>query len=116
MHAAGSEEDVFNEWSAARAEMALLRHRAYSADDSIQILEMNVTGLEASNAQFERSLPRVEAEVARLQAEVRDLEERCRWQSIPVPRMEPVRLRAEEELLAFFRRTSLRKDDADGNR
>jgi chromosome segregation ATPase len=72
-HRARTTGQISNEWSAARAEMARLRHRAYSADEGIRSLQMNARGLEASNGQFQRSLPQVETEVARLQAEVDEL-------------------------------------------
>ncbi|MDR7555783.1 MAG: hypothetical protein QN157_09255 [Armatimonadota bacterium] len=98
-------EETVNSWSAARAELALLRHRAYLADDAARTLRMNVTGLEASNTQYRRSLPAVEAEVARLEAEIRDLEAQCIRRGLPVPAPEPVEPPPAAAPLDFFRRT-----------
>jgi hypothetical protein len=103
-------EETVNSWGAARAELALLRHRAYLADDAARTLRMNVTGLEASNAQYRRSLPAVEAEVARLAAEVRDLEARCVRRGVPVPAQEPAAPMPAATLLDFFRRTRAADD------
>lgn len=59
-------EDAYGEWAAARAELSALRHRAYLADEAIRTLRMNIAGLEASNAQFERSLSQQRARQDRL--------------------------------------------------
>lgn len=64
-----------NEWSAARAELAVLRHRAYIADEAIRSLRLNVTGLEASNRQFQRSLADQRARRDRLREELRRLDD-----------------------------------------
>lgn len=89
LHAPGTcgptAEETMNAWGAARAELALLRHRAYLADESVRTLRMNVTALEAANAQYRRSLPAVEAELARLSTEVRTLEARCDEQGMTPP-------------------------------
>lgn len=49
-------EETYNEWAAARAEFAVLRHRVYAASEAIRTMKMNITGLQAKNAQYERSL------------------------------------------------------------
>lgn len=67
-------EQLHNEWSAARAEMAILRHRAYLADEAIRTLRLNITGLEASNAQYQRSLAIQRARHDRLRRAVAELE------------------------------------------
>ncbi len=59
-------EQLYNEWAAARAELSALRHRAYIADEAIRNLRLNITGLEASNSQFQRSFPQQRARRERL--------------------------------------------------
>ncbi len=53
---------------AARAELALLRHRAFSAGEAVRDLQMTITGLTASIAQAERSLAVLQPLVAQLRA------------------------------------------------
>ncbi|MBI4277993.1 MAG: hypothetical protein HY660_06015 [Armatimonadetes bacterium] len=53
---------------AARGELAQLRHRAFLADDAMQTLEMNVTGLTASIDQFHRSIASMQRQVDSLRA------------------------------------------------
>lgn len=67
-------EQVDAEWSAARAEMAILRHRAYLADEAIRTLRLNITGLAASNDQFRRSLALQRGRRDRLREAVAGLE------------------------------------------
>lgn len=59
-------EEVRDEWSAARSELAVLRHRAYLAEDAIRTLRLNITGLEKSNLQFRASLAHQRARRERL--------------------------------------------------
>jgi DNA repair ATPase RecN len=75
--------EVFNEWAAARAELASLRHRAYLADEAIRGLQMNITGLEATNAQFQESLALQEARRARLRRVVAELEAQLGGEASP---------------------------------
>jgi FtsZ-binding cell division protein ZapB len=51
-----SAEETYDDWAAARAEMAILRQRVYSATEAIRTLKMNTAGLEASNNQYRQSL------------------------------------------------------------
>ncbi len=67
-------EETYNEWAAARAELAVLRHRAYIAYEAIRSLQMNITGLEAKNQQFERSIAMQQARQKRLRRALVDLE------------------------------------------
>jgi len=67
-------DQLHNEWSAARAELAILRHRAYLADEAIRTLRLNITGLEASNSQYQRSLAMQRARRDRLRQAVAELE------------------------------------------
>jgi chromosome segregation ATPase len=67
-----------DEWSAARAELAVLRHRAYVADEAIRTLKLNITGLEATNRQFERSLAQQRARRAALRRELERMDGRAR--------------------------------------
>ncbi len=61
-----SAEEIYNEWAAARAEMAILRQRAYTAAEAIRTLKLNTTGLEASNNQYRQSLAVQRARLDRL--------------------------------------------------
>ncbi|MDR7417646.1 MAG: hypothetical protein QN178_01895 [Armatimonadota bacterium] len=73
-----SPDEVYNEWAAARAEMAVLRHRAYVAAEAIRSLSLNITGLTASNSQYQRSLAVQRARRDRLRRAVADLEAQAR--------------------------------------
>ncbi|MDQ7850840.1 MAG: hypothetical protein QN152_09760 [Armatimonadota bacterium] len=105
--------EVFNEWAAARAELAALRHRAYLADEAIRGLQMNITGLEATNAQFRESLAQQEARRARLQ---RTLTEREAQLGAAVSSDRPqagpasVRPAAADALRAFWRQRRNRSE------
>lgn len=66
-------EQTYNEWAAARAEYAVLRYRAYIAFEAIRTLKMNIAGLEAKNAQYERSLQLQYARRERLRQELAEL-------------------------------------------
>ncbi|MDQ7829649.1 MAG: hypothetical protein QN122_12975 [Armatimonadota bacterium] len=115
LHAPGpgdpTAEETVNAWGAARAELALLRHRAYLADESVRTLRMNVTALEAANAQYRRSLPAVEAEVARLAAAVRALEARCDEQGVTPPPEAPRQPAAAVGPLDVFHRLRAARRD-----
>ncbi|MDR7521213.1 MAG: hypothetical protein QN168_01995 [Armatimonadota bacterium] len=67
-------EQIQNEWMAARAEMAVLRQRAYIADEAIRTLRLNLTGLERSNRQFEVSIRQQRARRDRLRQALTDRE------------------------------------------
>lgn len=67
-------EETYNEWAADRAELAVLRHRAYIAYEAIRSLQMNITGLGAKNQQFERSIAMQQARQERLRRALADLE------------------------------------------
>lgn len=67
-------EEAYNEWAAARAELAVLRHRAYVAYEAIRSLKMNITGLEAKNSQFVRSLQMQHTRRERLRQALAELE------------------------------------------
>jgi hypothetical protein len=69
-------EAAHNEWSAARAELAVLRHRAYVADEAIRSLRLNITGLEATNRQFRHSLAQQRARRDHLREELRRVDGR----------------------------------------
>jgi FtsZ-binding cell division protein ZapB len=69
-----SEEETYDDWAAARAEMAILRQRIYSAIEAIRTLKMNTAGLEASNKQYQRSLAVQRDRRDRLRREVAELE------------------------------------------
>lgn len=71
-------EQIQSEWMASRAEMAVLRQRAYTADEAIRALKMNITGLERSNRQFEVSLPQQRARRDRLRQALTDREQGVR--------------------------------------
>lgn len=97
--------EVFNEWAAARAELAALRHRAYLAGEAIRGLQMNTTGLEATNAQFQESLALQEARRARLLRTLAELEAQLAAPSHgqPQPQDAPDQATAAEALRAFWR-------------
>jgi hypothetical protein len=61
-------DDPLAALGAARAELALLRHRVFAAMEAIRDLQMNITGLTASIAQAERSLAVLQPLVDRLRA------------------------------------------------
>jgi hypothetical protein len=61
-----SSEETYNEWAAARAEYAVLRHRAYTASEAIRTMKMNISGLQPKNAQYKRSLQQQYARRERL--------------------------------------------------
>ncbi|MDQ7819044.1 MAG: hypothetical protein QN173_05930 [Armatimonadota bacterium] len=65
-HADGHEHGAADALGAARAELALLRHRVFEAREAVRDLQMNVTGLTASIAQAEKSLALLEPLVGRL--------------------------------------------------
>lgn len=69
-------EETYNEWAAARAELAVLRHRAYSATEASRTMKLNLAGLEAKNAQFRRSLQTQYARRDRLRKAVAEQEQR----------------------------------------
>lgn len=77
-------EETYNEWAAARAEYAVLRHRAYIASEAIRTLTMNIAGLKAKNAQFERSLQQQYARRERLRQALEDLEPQLHHPASPV--------------------------------
>lgn len=77
-------ETVHNEWSAARAELAVLRHRAYVADEAVRSLRLNVTGLAAANRQFPRSIADQQARRDRLREALRRVDGRGDG-GVPVP-------------------------------
>ncbi len=95
--------EVFNEWAAARAELAALRHRAYLADEAIRGLQMNITGLEATNAQFQESLALQEARRVRLRRMLAELEAQLAAPSHDQPQDAPHQASAAEALRAFWR-------------
>lgn len=80
-----SAEQIHNEWSAARGEMAILRHRAYLADEAIRTLRLNIAGLEASNSQYQRSLAIQRARRDRLRQAVAALEASLSGRSFELP-------------------------------
>jgi hypothetical protein len=75
-------EDVYHAWAAARTELAALRHRAYLADEAIRGLHLNITGLEASNAQFAFSLRRQETRRDLLRHTLAELQDHARERGI----------------------------------
>jgi hypothetical protein len=70
---ARSAEETYEAWASARAEMAILRQRAYIAAEAIRSLTMNITGLSASNDQYRRSLAFQRARRNRLRRRIADL-------------------------------------------
>jgi len=96
-------EEVRNELGAARGELAALRHRAFTADDAIQALRMNVTGFEKSLDQFARTLPRLQHEHDVLQARCAALAEEAARRGIEVPPEEPEPAPVQRSFLDFYR-------------
>jgi chromosome segregation ATPase len=99
-----SEEEARNELGAARGELAVLRHRAYMADDGIRTLKMNVTGFEKSLEQFEKSLPRMEREHQELEAQLDGLLAEAARRGIVIEPEEPEPVTAQRSLIEFYRR------------
>jgi hypothetical protein len=98
-----SPEEARNELGAARGELAVLRHRAYMADDGIKTLRMNVTGFEKSLEQFERSLPRLQREEHELQARLAQLLADASRRGVQLDPEEPEPISAQRSLIDFYR-------------
>lgn len=98
-----SPEEAQNELGAARGELAVLRHRAYMADDGSKTLRMNVTGFEKSLEQFERSLPRLQREEAELRAQLTQLLVEAGRRGIEIEPEEPEPVSAQRSLIDFYR-------------
>ncbi len=74
VHAPTSAGDPVDALGAARAEVARLRHRVFSATEAVRDLQMNITGLTASIQQAQKSLVTLEQIVADLKRQAaRDL-------------------------------------------
>lgn len=66
VHVDVTQDDAVHALGTARAELALLRHRVYSAGEAVRDPQLNITGLTASIAQAEKSLVTLEQTVADL--------------------------------------------------
>ncbi len=66
VHVDIGEGDPVHALGTARAELARLRHRAFTASEAVRDLGMNISGLTASIAQAERSLVTLEQRVIEL--------------------------------------------------
>lgn len=98
-----SPEQVSDELGAARAELAVLRHRAFTAGEAIRALRMNATGFEKSLEQFTRTIPRLEREEQALRARLQQLLDRAAQLGIDVAPEEPEPPSPRRSLVAFFR-------------
>ncbi len=66
VHMEAESGDPVDALGAARAELARLRHRVFSASEAVRDLHMNITGLTASIQQAQKSLVTLEQIVADL--------------------------------------------------
>jgi hypothetical protein len=103
-----SAEEARNELGAARGELAVLRHRAFMADDGIKTLTMNITGFEKSLEQFARSLPRLEREARALQERLTRLIAETARRGIELDPEEPEPIPAKRSLIDFYRNNGRR--------
>ncbi|MDR7483218.1 MAG: hypothetical protein QN183_11625 [Armatimonadota bacterium] len=101
-----SPEETRNELGAARGELAVLRHRAFMAEDGIRTLRMNITGFEKSLEQFEKSLPRLEREHQDLQAHLASLLAEATRRGIDIAPEEPDVVPAHRRLIDLYRKRS----------
>jgi hypothetical protein len=99
-----SAEGRRNELGAARGELAVLRHRAFMADDAIRTLTMNVTGFEKSLEQFAKTLPRLERQERALRARLDELLTEAARRGIPIAPEEPETAPVRHHFLDFYRR------------
>lgn len=95
-----------DELGAARGELAVLRHRAFMADDAIQTLKMNVTGFEKSLEQFAKTLPRLEREERELHARLDRLLAEAARRGIEVEPEEPEAIPTRRSFIDFYRQNA----------
>jgi len=99
-----SPEQSRDELGASRGELAVLRHRAFMADDGIKTLRMNVTGYEKSLQQFEKTLPRLRREEQDLRARLERLLAEAVRLGIEVPPEEQEGPPPRRSFIEFYRR------------
>ncbi|HXF81799.1 MAG TPA: hypothetical protein VNN19_03485 [bacterium] len=99
-----SAEDRRHELGAARGELAVLRHRAFMADDAMRTLTMNVTGFEKSLEQFEKTLPRLDRQERELRARLDELVTEAARRGIAIAPEDPETSPIPHRFLDFYRR------------
>jgi len=100
VHIDAARDDPVHALGTARAELALLRYRVYSASEAVRDLQLNVTGLRASIAQAEKSLVTLEQTVADLRNRAPQVDVSHEPASSPQSPSTP-----QETLFSFFARS-----------